>query len=178
MKYKIRVPGAVDATRTVVIRYRAANGLRFLEEHDELYWNITGDEWDVPIEAASARIVLPAAATGVRAIAFNGAYGSTARDAVVKTEGTTVRVTMPHRLDFHEGLTAVVGWNKGLVAQPTDAQEARRIPREQLAARHPDSGVPRDVRASGAGSAAIPSGGRSRCSTSRPNLSPPPKPAP
>jgi uncharacterized protein (TIGR04222 family) len=124
VKYKIRVPGAVNATRTVMIHYRAANGLRFLEDHDELYWNVTGDEWDVPIEAATARIELPAAATGVRAIAFNGVYGSTARDAAVKTEGTTVRVTMPHRLDFHEGLTAVVGWDKGVVAQPTDAEQA------------------------------------------------------
>ena len=124
IKYRIRVPGAVDATRTVLIRYRAANGLRFLEDHDELYWNVTGDEWDVPIEAATARIELPAAATGVRAIAFNGVYGSTARDAVVKTEGTTVRVAMPHRLDFHEGLTAVVGWDKGLVAPPSEAEQA------------------------------------------------------
>lgn len=124
VKYKIRVPGAVNATRTVTIRYRSPNALLFLEDHDELYWNVTGDEWDVPIEAATARIELPATATGVRAIAFNGAYGSTARDAVVKTEGTTVRITMPHRLDFHEGLTAVVGWDKGVVAAPTEAEEA------------------------------------------------------
>jgi len=124
VKYRIRVPGAVNATRTVVIHYRAANGLRFLDDHDELYWNVTGDEWDVPIETATARIVLPAAATGVRAIAFNGVYGSTARDAAVQTVGTTVRITMPHRLDFHEGLTAVVGWDKGVVAPPTEAEQA------------------------------------------------------
>lgn len=124
VKYKIRVPGAENATRTVLIHYRATNALRFLEDHDELYWNVTGDEWDVPIEAASARIKLPAAATGVRAIAFNGVYGSTARDAIVKTEGTTVRITMPHRLDFHEGFTAVIGWDKGVVAPPTEADKA------------------------------------------------------
>jgi predicted membrane protein DUF2207 len=124
VKYKIRVPGAENATRTVMLHYRAANGLRFLEDHDELYWNVTGDEWVVPIEAATARIELPAGATGVRAIAFNGVYGSTARDAVVRTEGRTVRVTMPHRLDFHEGVTAVVGWNPGVVARPTETQRA------------------------------------------------------
>ncbi len=124
VKYKIRVPGAQNATRTVVVHYRAANGLRFHEDHDELYWNVTGDEWDVPIDTATARIVLPQAATGIRAIAFNGVYGSTARDAVVKTEGTTVRIAMPHRLDFHEGLTAVVGWDKGVVAPPTEADQA------------------------------------------------------
>jgi uncharacterized membrane protein len=124
VKYRIRVPGAQDATRTVVIHYRAANGLRFFEDHDELYWNVTGDEWDVPIEAAAARIELPASVTGVRAIAFNGVYGSTARDAVVQSEGTTVRVTMPHPLDFHEGLTAVIGWSPGVVARPTPTQQA------------------------------------------------------
>ncbi len=121
LKYKIWVPGAADATRTLVLRYRAKNGLRFFEDHDELYWNVTGDEWDVPIGAASARIVLPAGATGVRAIAFNGAYGSTAQDAQVAIEGTAVRVVLPQPLGFHEGLTAVVGWDKGLVAEPTDA---------------------------------------------------------
>jgi hypothetical protein len=124
MKYKIWVPGAEDATHTVNLHYRAKNGLRFFEDHDELYWNVTGDEWDVPIEAATARIELPAGATGVRAIAFNGAYGSTARDAVVETEGTTIRLTMPKRLEFHEGLTAVVGWDKGIVAEPTRTERA------------------------------------------------------
>jgi uncharacterized membrane protein YgcG len=124
IKYKIWVPGAEDATRTLVLRYRAANGLRFFEDHDELYWNVTGDEWDVPIEAASALIRLPPGATGIRAISFNGAYGSTAQDATIVTEGTTIQVTMPHRLEFHEGLTAVVGWDKGLVVEPTATDRA------------------------------------------------------
>ncbi len=58
-KLKIWVPGAADATRTVKLRYRVANGLRFFDEHDELYWNVTGDEWEVPIESASAHVRLP-----------------------------------------------------------------------------------------------------------------------
>jgi hypothetical protein len=124
VKYRIRVPGAENAARTVVIRYRARNGLRFFDSHDELYWNLTGDEWEVPIEAAAGRIELPPEVSGVRAIAFNGAYGSTAREASVAIEGTTVRIAMRRRLEFHEGLTAVVGWNKGVVAEPTDADRA------------------------------------------------------
>ena len=51
-KLKIWIPGAVDTVKTVVVRYRVLNGLKFFEEHDELYWNVTGDEWDVPIERA------------------------------------------------------------------------------------------------------------------------------
>ena len=37
LKLKLWVPGAEDATRTVVLHYRAVNGLRFFEDHDELY---------------------------------------------------------------------------------------------------------------------------------------------
>ena len=64
----------MDATQTVKLRYRVANGLRFFDEHDELYWNVTGDEWEIPIEIASARVRLPAGISGVRATAFRGAY--------------------------------------------------------------------------------------------------------
>jgi uncharacterized membrane protein len=118
IKVKIWVPGAQDTTHTVVLRYTARNGLRFFADHDELYWNVTGDEWDVPIAAATARIELPPRATGVRATAFNGVYGSTARDAQVEIQGSTVRLTMLTPLGFHEGLTGVVGWDKGAVAEP------------------------------------------------------------
>jgi len=124
MKFKLWVPGAEDATRTVVFRYRAVNGLRFFEDHDELYWNLTGDEWDVPIEAVTARITLPAAATNLRAIAFNGAYGSTAREAEVAIDGHVVRISMPHPLGFHEGVTGVVGWDKGAVVEPAPTDRA------------------------------------------------------
>jgi uncharacterized membrane protein YgcG len=126
IKFKMWIPGAADATRTVVLKYRATNGLRFFEDHDELYWNVTGDEWDVPLGAATARIELPPGADGVRAIAFNGAYGSTAQEARVETRGTTVTVAMPHALGFHEGLTAVVGWNKGLVTEPPVTARAQQ----------------------------------------------------
>src|SRR5216117_3037396 len=40
VKYKIWIPGAQDAERTVVLHYRATNGLRFFDEHDELSWKV------------------------------------------------------------------------------------------------------------------------------------------
>ena len=127
MKFKIWVPEARDVVRTITLHYQAKNGLRFFDEHDELYWNVTGDEWDVPIQAASARIELPPAARGIRAIAFNGVYGATARDAQVTVDGASVRLTMPKALGFHEGLTAVVGWNKGAVPEPSRAERAMDV---------------------------------------------------
>ncbi|TMB60236.1 MAG: DUF2207 domain-containing protein [Deltaproteobacteria bacterium] len=117
-KFKIWIPDAQDAARTVVFRYRVANALRFFADHDELYWNVTGDEWDVPIEAASARIRLPAGVTGLRTLAFTGSYGSRAQDADVQTLSDGVHIAMRRPLAFHEGLTAVVGWSKGAVEEP------------------------------------------------------------
>ena len=57
LKWKIYVDDANDAVRTIVLHYRVTNGLKYFEDHDELYWNVTGDEWDVPIENASAQIL-------------------------------------------------------------------------------------------------------------------------
>ena len=120
-KLKIWVPGATDTVRTVKLRYRVSNGLRFFEEHDELYWNVTGDEWEVPIEAASAHVRLPETVTGVRATAFRGAHGST-QQATVSIDPDGVRVVTTDGLAFREGLTVVVGWNPGIVHRPTAAE--------------------------------------------------------
>ncbi len=123
--FKIWIPGATDATRTLVLKYRVRNGLKFFEDHDELYWNVTGDEWDVPIEQTSVRIILPPQATGVRAQAFTGAYGAREQAATVTIVGSGIEMTMTRPLGFHEGLTAVVGWDKGLVTAPTALDQTR-----------------------------------------------------
>jgi uncharacterized membrane protein YgcG len=125
-KVKVWVPGAVDATRTVHLRYRVPDALRFFDEHDELYWNVTGDEWDVPIESAAAVIHLPAGVSGVRATAFRGTFGSTDR-APVSIDGNVVTVEAAGGLGFHEGLTAVVGWNPGVVHRPTAVEKTARV---------------------------------------------------
>ena len=123
-KFKIWLPDARDATRTVVFRYRVSNGLKFFEAHDELYWNITGDEWEVPIQSAAARILLPPGASGVRALAFTGAYGSRDQRADVEIAHSEIRVRMRRSLAFREGMTVVVGWDKGLVKEPGPAAKA------------------------------------------------------
>lgn len=124
VKYKIWVPDARDEVRTIVLRYRAKNALRFFDDHDELYWNVTGDEWDIPIESAAAAITLPTGAGGIRALAFNGAYGATTQDATVDVNEGAISVSLPTPLGYHEGLTTVVGWNKGLVEEPSQTDKA------------------------------------------------------
>jgi uncharacterized membrane protein YgcG len=122
LKVKAWVPGAVDVVKTIVIRYQVANALRFFEEHDELYWNVTGDEWDMPIARATATIDLPAEVENVRATSFTGGYGSRENAAQVQVAGPEVRVHTVQGLAFREGLTVAVAWNPGVVHRPTTAE--------------------------------------------------------
>ena len=121
-EFKIWVPNAADATHTVVIRYRVLDAINFsFSDHDEFYWNVTGDEWDYPIQSASAHIVLPEGVSGLRAIAYTGIYGSRAQNAEVAINGNRVDIQTNGELGFHEGLTAVVGFDKGFVFPPSAA---------------------------------------------------------
>src|SRR5580658_638920 len=53
---KIYIPDAVNATRTVEIAYRVRNGTRFFDSYDEFYWNVTGNDWPVPVDHAGASV--------------------------------------------------------------------------------------------------------------------------
>jgi hypothetical protein len=83
-RVKIWVPGASDEATTVHIECSVENALRFIDAenrdfeagHDELYWNVTGDEWEIPIQAATARVQVPPEVTGPAARVYTGPIGS------------------------------------------------------------------------------------------------------
>ena len=119
LRLKIYIDQADNSTRTVSIEYTVSDALRFFDDHDEFYWNVTGDEWPIPIEEAGAHIVLPDNASTVRANLFTGAYHSTAQNGTVEINGTGVDVRTTSPLGIHEGLTVAVAFDKGAVRPPT-----------------------------------------------------------
>jgi uncharacterized membrane protein len=120
-KLKIYVPDADNSTQSISIEYSVSDALRFFEDYDELYWNVTGDEWDIPIQSASARIILPEGTTNLRANVFTGAYRSRAQNADVEIAANGVEVRTRDPLRLHEGLTVAVAFDKGFVHEPTAA---------------------------------------------------------
>jgi uncharacterized membrane protein len=122
-KLKIYIPYADNTTQNISIEYSVSDALRFFEDHDELYWNVTGDGWDIPIQSASARIILPAGTTNIRANVFTGAYRSRAQNADVDVSGDGVEVRTREPLHLHEGLTVAVAFDKGFVREPTAANK-------------------------------------------------------
>jgi uncharacterized membrane protein len=116
---KIYIPGAVNATRIVVITYNVSNGMRFFQDHDEFYWNVTGNDWPVPIDHASATVHFPDSAAGsLRAQAFTGVYGSVDRDATANVEGADAKFETNNPLPMRGGLTIDVYIPKGILSEP------------------------------------------------------------
>jgi len=112
-------------TYTYEIVYRTDRQLGFFEDHDELYWNVTGNEWDFPIEHASATVHLPkpASEADLSVEGYTGHAGSKQHDLIAKVIGTGeahFETTRP--LAMREGLTIVFGWPKGIVREPTMAK--------------------------------------------------------
>ena len=116
---KIYIPDAVDTTRVVEIVYRVRNGTRFFRDYDEFYWNVTGNDWLVPIDHASATVRLPDSANGsLRAQAFTGVYGSTQRDATAKVNGAEAEFETNNPLPMRGGLTIDVYIPQGILSEP------------------------------------------------------------
>src|SRR5262249_27895958 len=60
--FKIGDPDrTVTGRHTYAIGYTVRGALNHFNDHEELYWNVVGDEWPVPIGAASATVTGPAA---------------------------------------------------------------------------------------------------------------------
>jgi hypothetical protein len=52
-----------NAPHRYEIRYRTTRQIGFFEKFDELYWNVTGNGWDFPIDRARVTITLPPGAS-------------------------------------------------------------------------------------------------------------------
>lgn len=108
---------------TYTFRYRASRMLGFFDEHDELYWNVTGFDWAFPIDKASATVVLEfdAPLSGITEEAYTGPFGAKGRDYKSRLDsGRRVYFEANKPLSPVNGLTIVVGWPKGFVDEPTN----------------------------------------------------------
>ena len=124
----------ITGRQTYVIHYRLGSGLWFFDDHDELYWQVTGTEWPVPILQASANVTLPPGeswarrdAAGWSAWCYAGWFESTSGERCTATVVDAGRYRFESgRLEAGEGLTLVAAFPKGVVPAPTGAEKLAR----------------------------------------------------
>ncbi len=131
-KYKVKRTGPVinirigDANRyvegnqTYAITYKVENAILFFKDHDELYWNVTGNHWKAPIREASADVALAVKkkSKDLWAACYTGGYGSKESECDHETFENRARFLTRRNLKVGEGLTIAFGWDKGLVFPP------------------------------------------------------------
>ncbi len=110
----------VDGNQTYVITYEVENAILFLKDHDELYWNVTGNDWKAPIQEASATVSLITKnkSKNLMAAGYEGVQGSR-EECGYETFGEFRKFHTKRNLRAGEGLTIAFGWDKGLVHPPS-----------------------------------------------------------
>jgi hypothetical protein len=109
---------------TYELKYTATRELGFFPDHDELYWNVTGNGWVFPIDIATAAVTLPGPVQSgdVKLAGYTGPQGSRAQNLkFYRVDQSTVRFETTAALGSNQGLTIVVGFPKGVVAEPSRA---------------------------------------------------------
>lgn len=108
----------ITGAKRYTIRYTVSGALTYFSDHDELYWNVTGDEWEVPIESVLAAVRLPAKVDPkeIQISCFTGLRGSTEVSCASRSVPGLFEIITTEQLQSREGLTIVVGFPKGIVA--------------------------------------------------------------
>lgn len=110
---------------TYAIAYTTNRQLGFFRDHDELFWNVTGNGWIFPIYHASATVHLPTtiSADQVTLNGYTGPQGSMAHYLVYrKSPEDSFQFDTARPLGAHQGLTILLMWPKGFIAEPTQEQ--------------------------------------------------------
>ena len=103
----------VSGKQSYRIRYAVAGALNSFGDHDELYWNVNGDQWSVPTARVTAAVTVPRGAIQ-KVTCFEGPAGSTAPCAATNTaDRADFRVT--RSLAPGEQLSIVTGLTSGAV---------------------------------------------------------------
>lgn len=104
---------------TYALTYRTTRQIRYFQDYDELYWNVTGNFWAFPILKARVTVKLPDKAPIRQAAVYTGRHGETGKQARITTRqpGLFVAETTAPLPPKH-GFTIAVAFPKGIVAPP------------------------------------------------------------
>ncbi|HSV97972.1 MAG TPA: DUF2207 domain-containing protein [Spirochaetota bacterium] len=122
---------------TYSLTYSTDFQLGFFDEFTELYWNVTGNQWEFIIDSTTAEVILPHGARGrvISHEAYTGMEGEKGRSysSAINASGA-VYFSSSKILAPREGLTIAVRWPADLIAPPDLRHDRERFLRDNMGA--------------------------------------------
>lgn len=119
IKLKIGDPNStITGAHTYIIKYNVAGALAYFSDHDELYWNITGDDWTIPILNTTSEVVLPVniSQSDIKFICYTGYFGSMTSDCTSSFQNARVNFQSDKPFQAGEGMTISISFPKNIVS--------------------------------------------------------------
>jgi len=114
--------GSADITITgrqeYQITYQVTGAINFFTDFDELYWNVTGNNWQINMIQVTTEINLPASSKLKQVACYQGIAGSQTPCRQAQT-ANNINFQTTNILYPGEGLTIALGLDKGYFQAPT-----------------------------------------------------------
>lgn len=126
LRFKIGNPAVtVRGSQEYRLHYRISGILEGFPTYDELYWNVTGTDWQMPIRNATVRVTLPEDGLG-SLTCYAGAAGADTPCFGLAADGRHAEFVSGRPLNAGEGMTIAVAYAKDMVPllRPVDPAAA------------------------------------------------------
>ncbi|MCK9393514.1 MAG: DUF2207 domain-containing protein [Candidatus Paceibacterota bacterium] len=108
----------VTGQKNYIISYTVRRAIGYFSDHDELYWNAIGNEWEVPIKKA----LITMDGFGITNVkCFYGNYGDQTECNVLQMKNTYQSTS--ENLNTGAGITIAMSFNKGVIYEPTQNEK-------------------------------------------------------
>ena len=97
--------------KTYFIAYTVENALQQYDSYNELYWDITGEGWQIPIEVVHATIVSPHAEI-TAAVCYSGQVGTNDNLCNFSHDKTSTELTYDNPITYGKNVTVAVALSK------------------------------------------------------------------
>ncbi|MCU0843414.1 MAG: DUF2207 domain-containing protein [Spirochaetes bacterium] len=122
---------------TYSLTYTTDFQLGFSHDFTELYWNVTGNQWEFTIDSATAELILPRGARGhvISHEAYTGVEGEKGRSysSSINASGA-VHFSSSKMFAPGEGLTIAVRWPADLIDPPDHLRQRERFLHDNMGA--------------------------------------------
>jgi len=112
----------IEGNHVYNIKYEVRNGLRFFDDHTELYWNPIGTQWPTTISKGQVHVHLFKDLVSAEddLVCFTSFYGSSARECSMEVVSSNqIDFVAKDALDPYEGLTIGIRFPESFIRKPT-----------------------------------------------------------